>query len=196
METVQYTGCVYRATLIVGNRRKRRCYIGRTVMGLRKRLSQHYAQAKRGVKTPFAHALIAYTREAFVWDILFMSNDGDMLDAVEIEQIAAHREQGWRLFNVGNGGGGCTGYKWTPEQIAEYAPVIAARKARGGYDKSPATRAKISAARKGKPGPIISEEGKARIAEAKRAYWAKRKAENLPPRPKDASGKFVKPQPS
>lgn len=45
-----------------------------------------------------------------------------------------------------------------------------------GQVTSPETRAKISAARKGKKQPPLSVEARARIAEAKRKWWAEKKA--------------------
>ena len=172
-----YRGCVYRATLLVGNRRKKRCYIGKALSGLSRRRSQHYAQAKLGLSTPFAAALLAYSKAAFQWEELFASDDDDLLKAVEIEQIATHKQQGWHLYNLSAGGDGCNGVKWTPEERARRMATNADRRARGLTKRTPEHRAKLSAAKLGKPGPHIGDEARAKIAEAKRAYWAKWRAE-------------------
>jgi hypothetical protein len=71
-----------------------------------------------------------------------------------------------------------------PESSARPALAPARRPARGGYKRSPAVRAKLraawarrkaEAAKKGQP--LVSARTRARVAEAQRRRWARRKAE-------------------
>lgn len=168
MAKPKYKGCVYRATLI----RTGQAYIGKSLVGMKRRRTVHLCHAADGLKTPFAHALNAYIESAFLWEEIFLSDDDALLKAVEIEQIAAHRARGIKLYNISAGGDGYYGATWTEERRARQQTTYARKRIEGTNRMSPDTRKKISEAAKGRKGPKHTPEVVEKIREAKRAYWA------------------------
>ena len=163
-----YKGCVYRATLI----RTGMAYIGKSLAGLKTRRYVHYWHARNGLKTPFAHALNAYIDEAFIWEELFCSDDDALLKAVEIEQIAAHKARGVKLYNISAGGDGYNGAKWTEERRQRQMRMIDDRRKLGLLTHTPETRKTLSEKATGRKGPKMTAAGLVVISETKKAYWA------------------------
>lgn len=99
---------------------------------------------------------------------------------LELERIKFWRSQGIKLANMADGGGGCSGYKQSPDAVAKISST------HRGKILSDETKAKISAAKKGVSpsiqtriassiankgnkhalGKILSEESKAKISAA------------------------------
>jgi hypothetical protein len=88
------------------------------------------------------------------------------LNAAEIRQIAEHRACGVRLTNATDGGEGATGWKGTAESRARLSAALK------GKPKSPAHRAKV----------IAMVIGRKASAETKAKLSAARKGKNTTPR--------------
>ena len=157
-------GIVYKAT----NKIDGTSYIGATRQTLNRRITAHHC-AQNGM--PFVWALREYGRENFEWRVLYEVPNEQLYEAEEREILAA-RECGERLYNVSNGPGllGMT-YSLSPDACARIgarhrgkvvssetrAKLSAANKGKAppnaGGPRSPETRAKIAASLKGRPAP-------------------------------------------
>lgn len=122
--------CLYMAT----NRENGKVYIGQTRQAFARRKSRHLWDARQGSACRFHAALRQYGADSFEFRVLAVGPAGAWLNALEIRAIVA-----WNSFNKGyndtKGGDGGNGSK-----------------ARLGKTHTPEARAKISAARRGKPG--------------------------------------------
>jgi len=122
--------CLYMAT----NRANGKVYIGQTRQGLGRRKSRHLWDAERGSPCRFHSAIRRYGAGAFEFKVLAVGPSGPWLNDLEIRAVEA-----WNSFNKGyndtKGGDGGRGSK-----------------ARLGKTHTPEVRAKIAAARRGKPG--------------------------------------------
>jgi len=76
-------GCVYQVT----NRKDENKYIGKTIQSLDDRKREHKKHAKNGSDNVFHRALRKHGKENFEWEVLFESNDNDILCKVEIDFI-------------------------------------------------------------------------------------------------------------
>lgn len=173
-----YIGVIYRATNTVNGT----IYIGKSLMGLDKRRKTHLSAARNGKMWPFCCALRKHGKEAFVWDVLYMSDDNDDLSVAETLFIAEAKSSGTRIYNATEGGDGARRKKseseiarmkergvseaflkaakesWTDERRAETAKRMRERDTTGLGEK-------IRAAKIGKPRP---QEVVERIAAANR----------------------------
>lgn len=94
-------------------------YVGMTTVSLRRRRSEHWRNADRGVRTPFSDWLRAKAaREAVYFQPLqiVMSDSIKDLEEAERRWIRTLRERGHRLLNVTEGGVAPRGYRWTDRQ--------------------------------------------------------------------------------
>ncbi len=123
-------GCLYIAT----NRVNGKVYIGQTRQSFARRKSRHLWDAARNSPCRFHAAIRMYGPDAFEFKMLAIGPAGGWLSEMEIRTIKAYDS-----FNAGyndtKGGEGTVGSK-----------------ARLGKTHTPEARAKISAARRGKPG--------------------------------------------
>jgi len=123
-------GCLYIAT----NRVNGKVYIGQTRQSFARRKSRHLWDAARNSPCRFHAAIRTYGPEAFEFKMLAIGPVGGWLSEMEIRTIEAYNS-----FNSGyndtKGGEGTRGSM-----------------ARLGKTHTPEARAKISAARRGKPG--------------------------------------------
>jgi group I intron endonuclease len=165
--------CVYLARNLVNNKR----YVGKTIMPLGSRVSNHCTRAKKST-TPFARALTKHGPEHFEWIVLYESdNDTDLL-RVEVVMIAMLRTKVPRGYNLTNGGEGLSGHKHSLVTRAKmsadlmgrsYGPLSVEHREKlritnTGRKRSPESIAKSAAAHKGSH---HSAEAKARISIAK-----------------------------
>ena len=94
-------------------------YIGLTTKTILRRRSEHFKNAERGFKTPFADWLRKHpSREDVYFESveLVMSDDLEDLGRAEQQWIARLRADGHRLLNLTDGGLGPRGYVWSDEQ--------------------------------------------------------------------------------
>lgn len=130
-----------------------RRYVGQTVRAFAIRQRAHLGDAKRGVKNKFYNAIRKYGADAFEWSILYRGKSIEDLNAMEEYFIAAY-ESRTGGYNIKFGGGN----RRCP--ISTRAKISAAMKGK----KLPAeTRAKMSEARKREN---LSEETKKKQSEA------------------------------
>lgn len=149
-------------------------YVGLTTKTITRRKAEHFADAARGKKTPFADWLRARpNREDAYFDSLelVMSEDLSDLGAAEARWIEKLRAEGHRLLNLNDGGLGNHGYAWTDEQRAAASIRNRGRKRENvptgpdhpswGTKRSDDTRARMSQQRKGmNSGPANPNFGK------------------------------------
>ena len=130
----------------------KRRYIGQTSEDLRRRLSKHKQQAKRGITTPVAKWVREQLAAGHLVDIEEIAGtDRSVWNRTEIDAIQIACDRGWELLNVQSGGG-----------------------AREGYTNRPMnekTRKKISEAMAGRK---LTQEHKDKIGRGSRKAWARR----------------------
>ena len=181
MPWASLTPGIYKITLLKDGR----SYIGSSV-GVERRWTDH----KRDLKGNYHHsrhlqrAWNKYGADAFGFEILEKC-DVEGLDDDAIKELLFQREQFW-FDSIRPEFNGCLvarsrlGYKATPETRAKQS---AARKGKVAYFPTPETRAKISASHMGKPatpgmsGKKHSQETKDKIAVAVSAAAERKRAE-------------------
>lgn len=139
-------GIIYKATNKVNGKR----YVGQTKMTLEQRIAFHVGDVKRGKKRAFICALRNYGIQSFKFEIIDGSSDHAVLDEKEIYWIARLKcrthQHGYNIHAGGTNRTDFTSLKMS--ESAKKKPPMSAE-----------TRAKISAANKGKqltPGWKIS----------------------------------------
>jgi hypothetical protein len=94
-------------------------YVGLTTKTIRRRRLEHFKNADRGMKTPFADWLRTHhsREDVFFRSLeLVMSDNLEDLGHAEQQWIARLRAEGHRLLNLTDGGLGPRGYVWSEEQ--------------------------------------------------------------------------------
>jgi hypothetical protein len=121
-------------------------YVGKTSKTPSERLAGHIKDAQRREthKNKWIRSLI---REGAIPRVIVLATAHDDGNALERWFITTMRERGFRLTNGTDGGDGVTGYRHTPETRAK---ISAAGRGRS-MTHSAASRAKISQAKKGNP---------------------------------------------
>ncbi|MFH1261000.1 MAG: GIY-YIG nuclease family protein [Candidatus Micrarchaeota archaeon] len=158
-------GCVY----AVFNKRSESVYVGKTKFTVDIRRKQHELEAKRIAKSPFHKALVSYGADAFEWHEIYPLNEADPATLNELEKfyIKEFREDGYKLYNLTDGGdGGDTGVynikkwkqtmkSWNPSKKKAYREKMKRIALDNGYGKwmlgkklSTKTKRKISEALK------------------------------------------------
>lgn len=134
-------------------------YVGVTRQQIRRRLSGHLAEARRGDNTHrsrWIRALLTEGVEPVV--VSLFKAEPDAWQEMERAVIAAYREAGAPLVNATDGGDGVFGHTHSVESRAKMSV------ARRGKPHSPEHRAKIGAAQKGK---VIPPEVRAKMSAAR-----------------------------
>jgi len=109
---------------VARNKINGKCYIGATEKTLRARARTHISRAKKGRQSIFSSAIRKHGSDAFEWSIIFACRD--FFDALEWERMFIRIKN--PAYNMTDGGGGVKGLRFSSE-----------------------ARAKMSAAKKGKP---------------------------------------------
>lgn len=106
---------IYKVTNTIDNK----VYIGQTSRSLSRRKTEHINQAKNKSRNCkyFHDALLKYGFENFAWEVLFTTNDLNVLNAKEIEFIQEYNSFGDGGYNLCLGGNSNAGYKHSPETI-------------------------------------------------------------------------------
>lgn len=89
-------------------------YIGYTTQSMKKRMYNHYADSKRGVKYPLHNAINKYGYENILWEIIDFANNFEEIKTLEkywILKLGTQKE-----YNIAGGGDGATGLKRTRKQ--------------------------------------------------------------------------------
>lgn len=143
-------------------------YVGKTVLSLAERLSQHLSKARRGKKghtSNWIRSLGDASPEITLLHVVV----GPGWAAAESALIAGLRGAGYALTNKTDGGEGAPGYRHTPSARALVSEALKKRvysaetranmsAAQRGHETTAATRARISKAQKGKKrGPRPAE---------------------------------------
>lgn len=161
--------------------------------------TKRYARAEfhwleRNRRNPFLNRVLSKIAEAELVPIVEIiqafdtEQDAFNLERALINQYGRRNIGTGTLCNLTDGGEGPNGLVMTLKTRQRMSAVkkgkrpslsclLASNAARRGASHTPAARAKISAARKGKPRPPCSPEAKAKMSAARKAYWARRKAE-------------------
>ena len=111
-----FVGSVYGVRAMESNEYR---YVGLTTKTILRRRSEHFKNAHRGIKTPFADWLRKQQsrEDVFFGSLeLVMSEDLEDLGRAEQQWIARLRAEGHRLLNLTDGGLGPRGYVWSDEQ--------------------------------------------------------------------------------
>ena len=150
------TGIVYKATSPSG-----KCYIGKTIYSLKKRIWQHNNHKKCPA---FSNALVKYGKDAFTWEVLHTAPE-QCLFALEMIEIARHNcvsPNGYNLTYGGEGG------RHSPETRAKLSRI------NKGKVIPPEVRAKISKSNaRNMLGKKHSPESIAKISASKKAQIAR-----------------------
>ena len=137
-------------------------YIGQTVKSLNRRLVAHHNAAISVRRTAVHKWMDREKRDGFVVEIRALCVDA-VYNVTEMNEIARHRVIGTRLLNHTDGGGGSVGFRFKqsrPRSAETRAKLSAARK---GKRHTPESRAKLSAWR---IGTKLSDETRARMSVA------------------------------
>jgi group I intron endonuclease len=175
-------GFIYRLDFANG-----KSYVGLTRQLVKARYRQHSCNARRGEETALYHAWRKYGAPAVV---TLCEVPDDDLCAAEKRCIGEQETLAPRGYNVTTGG------EVSPMHFPEIVAKIAAKKR--GQKHSPEARARMSASQTGKTSPnrgrklseewrrkmavahtgrTHSAETKAKMADSRAAYWAKRRRE-------------------
>lgn len=152
-------GCVYQAQNLINGK----CYIGKTVKALPKRISEHYSAAKKGSIYFFHNAIRKYGRESFEWTLLFENDDDDKLSEIEIGCIKLSNTQWPNGYNLTSGGEGMANPSDNTREKIRKANL--GNKNALGAKRTDAQKAAVSVAQRGRP-KVITEEWKANIIAA------------------------------
>lgn len=185
---------VYLGTNTINGRR----YVGVTAQPMRQRLREHRSKAGSGSPHLLHQAIREHGWDAFQWRQIVTCDDRDLLLLAEqeaIDKFKSHCDHGG--YNMTKGGSGVAGFVYSAEiraRLSEAArgrvksederrKLSAANKGKkpseACIDAIKATpwtaerRAKLSAAKKGRPAPPKSEATRAKL----RAVWERRKVE-------------------
>lgn len=133
-DNTRISGIIYKVT----NKVNGKIYIGMTVNDFEKRKRDHIAMAKRGDERNryFQNAINKYGEDSFSWEIIDTDISQENLDEKEIYWISHYNSFGEGGYNLTEGGGGVSGYKWSEE-----AKKDASRRLKGKYsgENSPKT---------------------------------------------------------
>jgi len=129
-------GIIYQAYNTINNT----LYIGKTTKTLKLRASQHCSDAKANRSNMLIHkAIRKYGCGAFEWTVLAEVDDS-IIDAAEIYYIDLARDQGFRVYNMTDGGEGGTGYKHSEEarrKISISSRIVGLRRMKTYVIRSP-----------------------------------------------------------
>lgn len=169
--------CGYVATCIVTNKR----YVGVTSRSVSKRWVEHVHGSRRHAqRSAFLDAIAKYGPNNFTIETVCCARSWADICAVELLLIAQHGTLAPNGYNLTLGGDGRFGYRPSPESVEQSAAKhrgkpchpntrAAAVRTHTGRVNSAEHRARISAARTGKP---RTEATKAKL----RAYWSARRS--------------------
>lgn len=91
----------------VTNKENNKVYIGKTIRELKQRRWAHYDSARNlGSETNFHRALIKYSKESFVWEIIGNATTENELNQMEIDFIKEYDsfKNGYNMSEGGTGG--------------------------------------------------------------------------------------------
>lgn len=157
-------------------------YIGQTITTVKARLAVHVSPSQLKKHSYVARWLLGLVRRGLepTWSVLAEASDQEELDRLEIKLIALARDEGVRLVNLSDGGGGRAGWA-TPPEVREkirrsnlgkphpkHTPewkALMSEKMRGRNTNTPEH---IERLRQMKIGVPRSEETRAKISEARK----------------------------
>ncbi len=137
-------GIIYKITCLVNGKG----YVGKTRQKLNDRIRQHKNDGKHG-RPGIDAAIEKYKWENFTVEIL-EECPVELLSDREIFFIATLKTKAPNGYNLTDGGESCLGFKHTDESRAK---MSAAKKGKSHKPHSPETKAKIAAKLKGRPSP-------------------------------------------
>lgn len=126
-------GCVY--ILHFPNGKK---YVGMTVRPFEKRFQSHITCSRnKKYSNPVHFAINKYGPDNVGKEILFESEDAELLFLLEVETISALKLKDITLYNMTAGGDGVIGYKFTDEDRAKISRSLLGNKRTLGKKDSP-----------------------------------------------------------
>ncbi|OGP67109.1 MAG: hypothetical protein A2031_07885 [Deltaproteobacteria bacterium RBG_19FT_COMBO_43_11] len=189
-------GCIYQAKNLINGK----CYVGKTVKSLNRRVSRHVEAAKTNSNSYFHNAIRKYGLESFQWVVLYQNDDELKLLEMEREFINLLNTKIPNGYNLTDGGQGMSGHIPSLEtRIKLHKAQLGNTKGSGNKGRkvseetkekmkgkrkpfSEAARKKLSVAR---TGHIVSETtrkkisaantGKKRTKEAMKRSWETRR---------------------
>jgi len=151
-------GCVYCVTNKVNGKQ----YVGKTVGPLDKRKWKHESDAKLESETYFHRALRKYGFNNFEWEILFESDNSEILILVEMDMIKDLSSKKPSGYNLTDGGEGLDGYTHSEETKRKIG--LGNKGKNLGRKHTEEEKRKIGESQKGK---IVSDETKNRMSKAR-----------------------------
>jgi len=133
-------------------------YIGKTTVGLNRRIYEHHNSSNANSKSAFHSALRKYGHDSFEWSIIDETND-ENLNELEIFYIKSLNTLVPNGYNLTNGGDGAPIGKLNPAKRPEVRELLS--KVWLGRKHSEESKKKMSKALKGKKMP---EEAKKKIS--------------------------------
>lgn len=184
---------------LVTNKINGKQYVGQTTMNVDLRFSKHCLKSQ--YRSRLSYAIEKYGKQNFVVETIDFAIDQHELDVLERIYIFAYQTTDQRNgYNVTKGGRGGVRTKEAAEKAAQklrgrplsvdHKEKIGAAKrgkklspehiekvrlSKVGFKHSDEARKKMSVAATGRKMPTFSEEHRARLSEAAKADWAKRK---------------------
>jgi group I intron endonuclease len=114
---------VYMAKNTINNK----IYIGKTVVGLKKRISRHFYDASKGSNHIFHRAIIKYGRESFVFNVISLCRDDKEALEKEKELIVFYNSKIPVGYNMTDGGEGFSGLGRTKEHRRKISEALTGR---------------------------------------------------------------------
>lgn len=108
---------------IARNKYNQKCYIGKTVGTLKKRIGEHYSDSKNNPKQYFHKAIRKYGEDSFIWEILSESDSDDELYLKEIYFINLHNTTIPNGYNMTIGGEGAKGFLHSEETKSNLSKI-------------------------------------------------------------------------
>lgn len=153
-------GCLYRITMPSG-----KSYIGITSYTAEDRFAEHAYNAKRGLQRGINRAIRKYGAESAKLETLVICDKWDYLVDLERRAIAAFGTKGAGGYNMTDGGEGPQGYKHTPESLRKMGDTHRGNSYRVGMKHTDEAKAKMSAARLGKP-RLLSDKVRSQLVQS------------------------------
>jgi len=139
-------------------------YVGQTIQVLKERWYKHIADSRKHESRYISRAINKYSPESFKVEVLHECETREEMDFVEIFYIALLNSKVPNGYNLVDGGGGVSGFKWAPGRKGHKDSAETRKKksdSRKGIKYSEETLRRMSESHKGK---TLSEENKKGIS--------------------------------
>ena len=156
----------------VTNKLNGKCYIGKTIYNLEERKKGHL-KVRYTRNYPFYNAINKYGLESFIWETIYICNDENELNKMEMYFIQELNTLHPNGYNLSLGGDGQSGFKHSEESRRKISKnnwmrgLPKERHPMYGKHHTNEAKEKMSRARKGVSTGPHSEETKAKLSKSK-----------------------------